>query len=43
MQDEIIKNSMAAEHWKKIESIVKHDEKLLRPKKILKPNSRRTY
>jgi hypothetical protein len=31
---------MAAEHWKKIDSIVKHDEKLLKPKKSPKPNKR---
>jgi hypothetical protein len=43
MQEEIVKNSMIAEHWKKIESIVKHDEKLLKPKKFLKPNNKRTY
>jgi hypothetical protein len=34
---------MVAEHWKKIESIVRHDEKLLQPKKVLKPNNKRTY
>lgn len=31
---------MAADHWKKIDSIVKHDEKLLKPRKIPKPNKR---
>ena len=43
MQEEIVKNSMVAEHWKKIESIVKHDEKLLKPKQVLKPNNKRNH
>lgn len=29
MQEENVKNNMESEHWRKIESIVKHDEKLL--------------
>jgi hypothetical protein len=36
LQEQAVKNQMIADHWKKIESVVKQDEKLLLPRKAAK-------